>query len=403
MGYYYGQTIKEYREKKGMTQAMLAAHWHSENIGVSERYVQDIEAGKKRIKDISVLRRLGILLDIPLWKMGISEYDPFSQKFTSSGKDTMLQISLDTAEKLIDAVWQSRRILPLPETEQSVQTLTQQFSYLVTHYPPHTLAEKQFLRSYARVEELQGMICVERKQYPLALKKYYAMLETAKQLNEPAILALAYQNIGTELERANREKLAVEALEYARDLSFQVNKNIAAHIHAYLSRCYASNKEETRFRRAIDTARMLAEKRDSEKELCISKILAEQSYGYLDIGRPQETLYMKNEVNQQIEKANNVWLKAWIPLDWARAYMMLNEVEESVQEGRAFFHLSLALQSPHVLSRAFRFITSLEEAGYKDIADVQHFREELTEYAQKLPPDLAIATREDNYSLDDQE
>ena len=56
-------------------------------------------------------------------------------------------------------------------------------------------------------------------------------------------------------------------------------------------------------------------------------------------------------------------LHAWIPLDWARAYFMLHEVEESAKAGREFFHRSLELQSPQAIGRAHEHLITLEKAG----------------------------------------
>lgn len=78
--YHYGLTIREGREELGMTQAQLAEKW-----GVSVNYISDIERGIKRITDVQTLRRLCVILQIPLWKVGLSEYDPFDRKSSECG------------------------------------------------------------------------------------------------------------------------------------------------------------------------------------------------------------------------------------------------------------------------------------------------------------------------------
>ncbi len=47
--YHYGQTIKEYRLKRGMSQAELAEKWPSHPVNT--RYVQFIENGERKIAD----------------------------------------------------------------------------------------------------------------------------------------------------------------------------------------------------------------------------------------------------------------------------------------------------------------------------------------------------------------
>lgn len=136
--------------------------------------------------------------------------------------------------------------------------------------------------------------------------------------------------IGTELERAGQQQEAVNRLEEARDLSFNASKRIASLVNAYLARAYASNKEATRFQRAIDTAQMLSEylkSTDTDPDYVFhrkSGILAERSYGYLEINEPKKVLDMKEEITYQINQDQNRWLRAWIPLDWAKAYLMLH-------------------------------------------------------------------------------
>lgn len=111
----------------------------------------------------------------------------------------------------------------------------------------------------------------------------------------------------------------------------------------------------------------------------MSGILAERSYGYLEIKEPKKTLNMRDEITLQIDLTHNTWLHAWIPLDWARAYFMLKEIEEGVKEGREFFHRASALQSPHAISQAYDLLATLEEAGYADIKAVHDFRDELNQ------------------------
>src|SRR4051812_9281224 len=80
MKYHYGLTIREAREKLKMTQAQLAEKWPQSGggTGVSVNYVSDVERGIKNITDPQTLRGLCKILQIPLWKMGLSDYDPFN-------------------------------------------------------------------------------------------------------------------------------------------------------------------------------------------------------------------------------------------------------------------------------------------------------------------------------------
>lgn len=62
-----------------------------------------------------------------------------------------------------------------------------------------------------------------------------------------------------------------------------------------------------------------------------------------------------------------------MPLDWARAYLQMNEVEESVREGREVFERTRRLQSPHAISRVHKHLRQLEAAGYAEVPAVREF------------------------------
>ncbi|TCP66445.1 helix-turn-helix domain-containing protein [Baia soyae] len=86
MEYHYGITVREGREKLKMTQAQLAEIWPQSGggIGVSVNYVSDVERGIKNITDLQTLRRLCNILQIPIWKMGLSDYNPFDPSIDDS-------------------------------------------------------------------------------------------------------------------------------------------------------------------------------------------------------------------------------------------------------------------------------------------------------------------------------
>jgi hypothetical protein len=132
----------------------------------------------------------------------------------------------------------------------------------------------------------------------------------------------------------------------------------------------------------------------------MSGILAERSYGYLEINEPQKTLDMRDEIALQIDLTHNTWLHAWIPLDWARAFFMLNEIEESVKEGLEFINRASALESPHAMSRAYGHLIRLENAGYADVEAVRNFREQLDlakrEHVKEQGPGDATSPEHEN-------
>jgi len=382
--YHYGQTIKQYRQKQGMSQATLAEKWPGHPVNT--RYVQYVESGERNITDQDTLRQLSDILDIPLWQFGLSDYNPFSPQNLPGRGERFFQETLDTIEELIQEAWYTRRVAPAPVTEKTARYLQNLFEHFLTMLPPSSVLEPRFLRLYAQVQRLSAIMHIERKQYREALATFNKMYCTAKRSGEPSTLALALMGMGTELERAGEQQEAIDRLEEARDASFGASRQVAALVNAYLARAYASAGDALHFQRAIDTAQTIATNLGTKYGdgtdyvfHRMSGILAERSYGYLEIKEPKKTLAMRDEITNQIDLTHNTWLNAWIPLDWARAYFMINEIEESVREGREFFHRASALQSPHAISRAYNLLTALEKAGYGDIVDVQTFRNELNE------------------------
>ncbi len=113
---------------------------------------------------------------------------------------------------------------------------------------------------------------------------------------------------------------------FVRDCTFTTSKNVAAFVHAYLARVYGTTGDNYHFERAIDTALNLAPSTYGDGTDFVyhrlSGILAEKSYGFLDLGQPEKTLAMRGEIEEQIKEDNNSRLDAWIHLDWAKAYRM---------------------------------------------------------------------------------
>ncbi len=101
---------------------------------------------------------------------------------------------------------------------------------------------------------------------------------------------------------------------------------------------------------------------------------AEKSYGFLDLGLPEKTLAMREEIEDQIKKDDNKRLDTWIHLDWAKAYKMQGKIEESVEEGRDFYTKAQAMQSPHIVRRARRFVNGLMK-DYRDLQMVKDLYE----------------------------
>jgi transcriptional regulator with XRE-family HTH domain len=394
--YHHGIPIREAREKLGMTQAQLAEVWPKAdgNVGVSVGYVQLVETGKRVIESHLTLRRLCDILQIEYWRLGLSDFDPFNPLYTPPRGKRLLDQTLEFAEYSIRRFEDSYRIAPLPVAAADAKHLHQLFEYLEQHQPPTLQNEKRFLRLYIQTLVLDGIVFIGYEEYDKALQTFRKMKNIAERLGEPTWIAHSLLAIGIELHRsgyllrragdtsnwAAYMQEAVQYVERARDLTFNTSKNVAAFVHAYLARIYGSTGENYRFEQAINSALNLAPDNYGDGTEFVyhrrSGILAEKSYGFLDLGQPEKTLAMREEITKQIEKDKNNRLEAWIHLDWAKAYRMQGEIEESVKEGRAFYVKAQAMQSPHILTRAKQFANDLMK-DHKGIQIVKDFHEEV--------------------------
>lgn len=384
--HHHGKVIKEYREKRGMTQARLAEVWPraSGERGVSTNYVQLVEAGKKKISDQYTLRALCDILEIPHWKFGLSEYDPFNPRTLPGRGERMFQETLHVTEALVKQTLAMRRIAPLPEVQRSADSLHRLFTYFLTYLPPPSQLEQRFLSLYAQELSIQGLMYFENKQYEKALETFTLMYQTAKQVDDPVLMVHALQKMGVELRRAERNQEAIDALEEARDLSFKASKQVAAFANAYLAHIYAANHDAPRFERAMNTALVLAEplkeRYGDGTDFVFQKlsgILLLRSRGYLRLKQPHKTLTLHDELKRQVNLDANLWLDFRLHLYRARAYVMLGEIEASIEAAREFFRDVLDWQSPHRTARGYELLQELEEAGYGEVKVVQEFRDDL--------------------------
>jgi transcriptional regulator with XRE-family HTH domain len=392
--YHYGITIRQYRELKGMTQQQLADLWpRSERFGggtgVSWRYLQDIEHGRKKIEDQSTLRRVCDILDVPYWKVGLSEYDPFSAQTLPGRGKSMYTETLDAIESLVRQIWSLRCAARIPEAERSVAKLGKLFSYFHKELPPPLRLEERFLYLYVQYLRLKAATALEQKRYYETMSIYHDMYDLIEHEKIPSVKAVALKSIGKELERKGDKQDAVSYVEEARDIAMDAGKLVRAFVHSYLIRVYASNGDRLRFERAVNTGLTLAKmlpvnsgsREDTEDFVYswspTSAILAEQSWGYIALGQPEKTLAMCDEITKEIRISQDVRLEAWIPLDWAKAYKMIGDIEKCIEEAREFYQRSLIMQSPHAISHVNKLLTTLDNDGYGDVQVVKDFKEEI--------------------------
>ena len=254
--YHYGITIKEFREKAKLTQQQLADRWpKSERFGggegVNSKYIQDIEHGRKRIEDNQTLRKICDVLAIPYDKVGLSNYDPFTQTLLPGHGRSMYTETLDVVEELVRQIWSLRCAARIPEADKGVQRLGILFTYFNQELPPPVRLEKRYLFLYVQYLRLKATTFLEKKQYKETMQVYEEIFNFTKDRDEPAVKALALKSIGKELSRDGQHQEAVMYLEEARDIAIDGSKLLRAFIQSYLIRAYGGNKDAARFERAV--------------------------------------------------------------------------------------------------------------------------------------------------------
>lgn len=362
-------------------------------MGVDWHYVQLVEYGKKKITNVSTLRKLSDLLNIPLWEFGLSEYDPFAHQNLPGNGKFLLSETLDVAESLIQQTLALRRTAPLPRVEQSTQHIRKLFAYFHKHLPPPTKLEARFLEVLVQEQNLVGLMYFENQQYTEALATFSNMYHSAKAAGNTLFTAHALQKMGVELKRAGRLQDALEALEEARDLSFGLSKHMGAFTNAYMAHIQAAAGDELRFERAINTALTLAEAvqetyGDGTDFIFqrISGILIIRSRGYLRLRQPGKVLDAHEEAKRQVYSDVNLWLDARLDLYQARAYLQMHEIEACIQAARDYFRSIQDWQSPHRTKRAYELLEEVEAAGYGKLPIVQDFRTDLLQAISQQPP-----------------
>ncbi|HEY1348688.1 MAG TPA: helix-turn-helix transcriptional regulator [Ktedonobacteraceae bacterium] len=390
--YHYGLTIREYRLARGMTQARLAELWpKSERFGGGEgvnwRYVQDIEHGRKHIEDIQTLRKLCEVLHIPHWKVGLSEYDPFTAHALPDRGMFMYTETLDVVESLVRQIWSLRCAARIPEAERGVARLGELFAYFQRDLPPPLKLERRYQTLHLQYLRLKAVALLEQKKYPETMALYQDIFRLAQEVDLPAVKALALKSIGKELERRGDKQEAVDYLEQARDTAMEGSRLLRAFIQSYLIRVYGGNQDEIRFERAVETGLTLAKSlepgtyEDGTDFVYswspTSAILAEQSWGYLEIGSPEKTLALRQDLLRETQFGQDARVYAWIPLDWARAYQMIGEIGQCVAELHTFYERCLIMQSPHALRQVRKLLNGLERDGYGNVPAVRNLTEEL--------------------------
>lgn len=303
----------------------------------------------------------------------------------------MYDETLDTVEELVRQIWSLRCAARIPEADKGVKRLGDLFAYFNASLPPPARLERRYVQLYVQYLRLKATAHLEKKQYKETMQVYKEIYHLVSNADEPGLRALALKSIGKELNREGNHREAVVYLEDARDAAIEGSKLLRAFVYSYLIRAYGGDKDLVRFERAVEIGLNLARSVGNYEDgtdfiyswSAVSAIMAEQSWGYIELGQPEKTLAMRKEITEALRAGQDERVEAWIPLDWAKAYKMLGEIEECIGELRELHRRCMVMGSPHALSQVNKVLASLDKEGYGDVQAVKDFREELREQEKK--------------------
>jgi transcriptional regulator with XRE-family HTH domain len=383
MAYHYGKTIREYRMLAGLTLSQLAEKWPSKEAGVTLRYVSDIERGVKHIQDLAVLRDLAHLLKIPLWKLGLSEYNPFEETAQALTKAVLPDLFL------LDSFVQQLSIIKAANgtiLDAHVSSINTYLSEIVEHHPS-SLSDKKLMRIYAQALRLNAIRAYDNTAYTKAIALFMKMIDIAERSTDLESITLAYMGTGVELMRQERYQEAEAYLLKARDcsLSADVPKVITTLVHGMLVRYYASTGDTYQFEKQSNLVTHFCSGLHAgiNKSMYVfhnpSQTLEEISNGYILLHNGKKALAILPEIEKQVQKDQNIPLDRWMPLDYAQALLCLHEIEESIKYLGTFYERTAPISTPHIRSKIRDHLCEISAKGYGDLQVVRDFQEMLRE------------------------
>lgn len=383
MNYHYGQTIKEYRIKKGWSISKLASEWPSKQGGVTPGYISDIERGIKKINDIPLLRELARLLDIPLYKFGLTEFNPFLDET----EDMSSFFDSEILEEMLKDTWIIRLTMPVNTIEEKMMKLSGIFDKITRNYP--SLKEnKEYLRLFAQLKRLQAVLLIEKKNYASAMSMLKEMKTIAEKIQDTTTLTIALMSTGNELIRNKENELAFRYLGEAYDLLFSFNpgKELISLVSGMFARLHASVQNTKYFENlsgyAVNAATSLNNScfyYNNGVYHSLGYALEQEIYGYILLNQGEKAIRLLPDLERQIKREQNNYLSLWYLLDYSMAFSCINEIEESISFLQKFHNKTDLMQTSHMKHIIYRNLQEIETRGYKDLPCVKDFREQLRE------------------------
>jgi len=189
------------------------------------------------------------------WKVGLSDFDPFTQTLLPGHGQSMYDETLDTVEAQIRQIWSLRCAARIREADKGTKSLGNLFAYFNKSLPPPLRLEKRYVFLYVQYLRLKATIYLEKKHYKETMQVYEEIFSLIKNEDAPSLKALVLKSIGKEFNRKGDHNKAVAYLEEAKDIAIEGSKVLRAFVQSYLIRAYGGSKDEVRFERAVNSSK----------------------------------------------------------------------------------------------------------------------------------------------------
>jgi tetratricopeptide (TPR) repeat protein len=245
-----------------MTLEQLAAKWPSKEIGVNVRYVIEVEAGRKRITDIETLRKLASILHIPLWKLGLSEYDPFNaflpyplknlahdqsslpskselvETFTVPGTTNDAHSFVQAHEDLLSLAWEA---FYTSNAQRSTSATGHWISFLKQQATSvqETRSRNQYLMFLCRFLQLGSVLARDRADFGYGFAAIHEAIGLAFQLESAELVASSLYRRAKLYAAQQQYDRAIQDLEAALPYARHSRDPLRCYILMFLAEVYS--------------------------------------------------------------------------------------------------------------------------------------------------------------------
>ncbi len=325
----FGKLVKAYRKQRGWTQGELAEKW-----GYTREYVSHIEAGRRKLDNISQLVRLADILDIPSEKLeAIGRSIPERKAKTSFTQDSnnfllplLLTQGLDKV-KLSYMVWLTNQQTSI---ETNLRNMVDTLHSTLTLY--HGEFAKPARQLLAYTHQMLGKIAFDALDYEAAGKHFSEMVSLGQELNDADTIALGMIRQGDVLRKRGRYRVALRCFDAVKPYADASDYGIQGLRYLNMARAYYFLGDEKQFLGSINPALELASQvKEGNDSLAywfsLDVALQFQASGYTALKRPERAIEVYREIDK-LRSSRPLRDQGAYIIEKARAYLALGDLEK---------------------------------------------------------------------------